>query len=156
MRCGPDWWRWSGFSVRGWQDALPGPPTVSRCVMPSGGTFSLGPLVGRRDLTSREIKIQGSFSKKKKERSRNEKTSISFLSSFLLFFFYNTNISRNQFQDIGSTVKSKEMHILPRSACNLVKMVGTTDKVPLLAGLACTANRKLDPFILYYYFADAI
>lgn len=152
MRCGPDWWRWSGFSVRGWQDALPGPPTVSRCVMPSGGTFSLGPLVGRRDLTSREIKIQGSFSKKKKGVETKRRRSLFFLPSF--FFFY--NISRNQFQDIGSTVKSKEMHILPRSACNLVKMVGTTDKVPLLAGLACTANRKLDPFILYYYFADAI
>lgn len=121
--------------------------------MPSGGTFSLGPLVGRRDLTSREIKIQGSFSKKKKKGVETKRRrSLFFLPSF--FFFY--NISRNQFQDIGSTVKSKEMHILPRSACNLVKMVGTTDKVPLLAGLACTANRKLDPFILYYYFADAI
>lgn len=28
--------------VRGWQDALPGPPTVSCRVTSSGGTFSLG------------------------------------------------------------------------------------------------------------------
>lgn len=67
-------------------------PRVARRITRTAYCFTLryavrrdifvGPLVGRRDLTSREIKIQGSFSKKKKRKS-NEKTSISF---FFLFF----------------------------------------------------------------------
>lgn len=42
----------------------------------------MGPLVGRRDLTSREIKIQGSFSKKKKRVERKD-VRLPFLSFFL-------------------------------------------------------------------------
>lgn len=42
----------------------------------------MGPLVGRRDLTSREIKIQGSFSKKKKKVERKD-VHLPFLSFFL-------------------------------------------------------------------------
>lgn len=41
----------------------------------------MGPLVGRRDLTSREIKIQGSFSKKK--RVERKDIHLPFLSFFL-------------------------------------------------------------------------
>lgn len=47
------------------------------------------------------------------------------------------------------------MHILSHSAGNLIKVVELPIKC-ILAALACTVNRKLDPFILYYYFADAI
>lgn len=47
------------------------------------------------------------------------------------------------------------MHILPRSAGNLIKVAELPIK-RILAALADTVNRKLDPFILYYYFTDAI
>lgn len=100
-------------------------PRVARRITRTAYCFTLryavrrdifvGPLVGRRDLTSREIKIQGSFSKKKK-KSRTKRRPSPFS-----FFFFNTKFSWNQFQDIGSTVK--EMHILPRSAGNLIKIV---------------------------------
>lgn len=43
----------------------------------------MGPLVGRRDLTSREIKIQGSFSKKKKKKVERKDVHLPFLSFFL-------------------------------------------------------------------------
>lgn len=66
-------------------------PRVARRITRTAYCFTLryavrrdifvGPLVGRRDLTSREIKIQASFSKKKEYRTKRRR---SFFFSFFL------------------------------------------------------------------------